>query len=301
MLRPVLSFSLIVLPLSCNCQAHANSHQPDSATPSTQVEGLGGTQANGVAKNTPMAFDIVSIRQTKPGQRSGGYGMMRDGVLMRNISLRRLVMFAFRVRSDRYLSGLPGWADSVRFDITAKVDEDKASMLRALPPPQAREARLLMLQKMLADRFHFRSHEVSSEVPAYALVVDKGRTKLKEAGADVAGTAGKPETSDSARDGEISLHDVPMALLARQLSDYVNREVVDQTGLTGTWDISLKWTPQASLDQPDNTQAQPANTEADPGPIFTAIREQLGLRLVPTHPTTVNTMVVDHVEMPTEN
>ena len=299
MLRPVLLLSL-ALALSGYCQTYDSpSFQPVSGIPATaHVHGYerGNT-------DPPTAFDVVSIRQSKPEQRSGGYGFSPDGFTATNMSLKRLVMFAFRIRSDKLITGLPTWADSVRFDVRAKVDADKASALHSLPPAEARNDRFMMLQRMLNDRFHFRSHDVTSQVPAYALVLDKGPTKLKETDAVVPGTPRKPETQDNAGDGYISLHDSPIGLLARQLSDLVDREVVDQTGLTGTYDISLKWTPAASFDrQPDSTPAdQPSNPQADFGSIFTAIREQLGLRLVPTHPTTVSIMVVDELKMPTEN
>jgi uncharacterized protein (TIGR03435 family) len=235
-----------------------------------------------------MNFAVASVRENKTGQRSSSFGFTADGFSMTNVSLTRLVMFAFRLKSSKFISGLPGWADSVRFDIAAKMDEDQVATLKKLPIAEAMEDRYIMLQQMIFERFNFKIHHVQKEFPAYALVVEKGGAKLQEPN-------GQNNQHSSTRDGDLFLKASPLNILAASLSNYLDREVVDQTGLTGRYDISLKWAPRASLDQPDTATV-------DYGPsIFTAVREQLGLRLVSTHPTEADTIIVDGIEMPSEN
>lgn len=260
------------------------------------------TIASCVCVQTPQdsnltSFDTVSIRQNKSADSNTNYGFTPDGFSMTNITLSRLVTFAFRVRSSNFMSGLPSWTDSVRFDIQAKMDEDKLATLKRLPVAEAGEERYLMLQQMLFDRYKFKIHHVEREFPAYALVVGKGGTKLKVADSNQHEDPGKQHGPNSSysRDGELSLQAVPMRSFAHILSLYLDREVVDQTGLTGKYDFSLKWSPRASSDQSDDA---PVDYQ---GSVFTAIREQLGLSLVSTHPTTADTIVVDNIEMPTEN
>ena len=237
----------------------------------------------------PTTFDVVSIRENKSGQHGSNYGFTADGFSMTNLPLSQFVMFAFRVKSPKFISGLPGWTGSAHFDIQAKMDEDKLAALKRLPAAEGVGHRYIMLQQILFDRFDLNIHHTKKEFPAYALVPDKGPSKLTEAG-------NEPDIkSAGTRDGELSLRASPMSLVVLALSHYLDREVVDQTGLTGRYDISLKWVPQTTLDQGVGVPT------GVPGSIFAAIREQLGLQLVPTHPIEADTIVVDDIRMPTEN
>jgi uncharacterized protein (TIGR03435 family) len=186
-----------------------------------------------------------------------------------------------RISKDYQVSGLPGWARTDTFDIEAKMDDATLAALQKLPPKEQSRQRLFMLQALLADRFKLRIHRETKEMPIYALVVAKGGFKLKESQA--------PVTMWSSGGNRITITAGQIDNLAFGLSGVVDRIVVNQSGITGKYDIALKWTP-------DDQQGTP-----DAGPtLFTALDEQLGLKLVPEKGP-VDTFVVDHVERPTEN
>jgi uncharacterized protein (TIGR03435 family) len=167
----------------------------------------------------------------------------------------------------------------VSFDIVAKYPAETGNAQRAL-----------MLQTLLAERFHLAIHRESKEMSAYALVVAKNGPKLIEVKPSATGTSnGRGRFQDRA---------ISMAGLADQLARELERPVVDKTGLTAVYDLKLEWTPD---DQPavkgDGAPGEPAM-----GPsIITALQEQLGLKLQ-TQKASVETIVVDHVDRaPVEN
>jgi uncharacterized protein (TIGR03435 family) len=140
-----------------------------------------------------------------------------------------------------------------------------------------------MLQSLLADRFKLRLHYETREQPIYELVVAKGGLKLKPLPPDQ-----RPGGGRFVR-GEIALNGRSVATLAHFLTQFAGRSVVDKTSLAGNYDIDLKWTP-------DDQQGTP-----DAGPtLFTALQEQLGLKLISAKGP-VQVLVVDHAERPSEN
>jgi uncharacterized protein (TIGR03435 family) len=181
------------------------------------------------------------------------------------------------------IPGLPGWANSERFDVDAKADDETAAAMQNLPRTEQWEQMQTMLQQALADRFKLRAHNEAREGPIYELVAAKGGFKLKEA------LASEHSRGNLWGHDHIQVRTGPISGLVFALSDVLSRNVVDKTGLSGNYDIDLKWTP-------DDQQGTP-----DAGPtLFTALEEQLGLKLVPAKGP-VDTFVVDHVERPTEN
>ena len=140
-----------------------------------------------------------------------------------------------------------------------------------------------MLQTMLADRFQLKIHRESKELAVYALIVGKSGPKLKESTA--AGPAGYRGTP-----GQFTFSNGSITSLVSFLTNRVDRHVLDRTGLTGSYDFKLEWTPEASTPAPDSN-----------GPsIFTAIQEQLGLKLEATK-SAVEIIVIDHAEKPSAN
>jgi uncharacterized protein (TIGR03435 family) len=234
----------------------------------------------------PPAFEVVSVRPAKPDCSSLMAGPAHGRYTARCVTLWALIFNTYEVRSFQdHPPGLPAWADKDEFDIEAKADDDTTAAMEKLPAreqgPMGRE----MLQSLLADRFKFRVHYESKVQPVYELVLAKGGFKLKPLPADQ-----KPGVM-SGGPGKMIIHGMPIAAFAHFLSqtNLAGRIVVDKTGLTGNYDIDLKWTP-------DDQQGTP-----DEGPtIFTALEEQLGLKLVPAKGP-VHTLVVDHVERPSEN
>ena len=199
-------------------------------------------------------------------------------------TLLNLLFNAFpAVKPNVPIPGMPGWGDSAHFDVDAKADDATISALQKLPRQDQWKQTQLMLQSALADRFKLRTHIETREGPIYELVIAKGGCKLKNAPAE--------EHSRGSSWGRtmIQVRTGPIANLVFALSDTLGRTVVDKTGLTGNFDIDLKWAA-------DDQQGTP-----DAGPtLFTTLEEQLGLKLVNAKGP-VQTFVVDHVERPTAN
>ena len=262
-----------------------------------QVNGQSNTTISqaqaGVAK-TP-AYDVVSIRRPKGDPESGGIGDLPDGFRMRNLTLKSLISDAYGIVRDDQISGWPGWAASARFDIEAKMDVETVDALHKLSRQQQEVQRQLMLQSLLADRFKLKVHRATTVRTTYELVLAKGGLKMKEDNppSDRDGIKWQegvsPSTDWMMSDGKISGHAMPISILADHLPDWVHSEIVDKTGLTGRYDVVLTWDPK---DEPAPNSTEPS--------LFTALEEQLGLRLIPTR-ATVETLVIDHLEMPSEN
>ena len=196
-------------------------------------------------------------------------------------TLRNLIGMAHGVRGFQ-ISGGPKWIDTDRFDIDARsVIWDAAN-----PPDQARmreEYRRITerLRNLLADRFHLTFHAETREQPVYALVVAKGGSKLQE--------ATESERPFIRRMGVGTLKGVAssVGMLIGNLSNELERRVIDKTGLTGTYDFELKWRPALSAD-------------TDGATIFGALEEQLGLRLE-SEKGPVKILVVESAEKPSTN
>jgi uncharacterized protein (TIGR03435 family) len=251
----------------------------------------------------PLTYDVVSVKQNKSGP-----GMMRimmgaDRYATTNVGLKSIIQNAYGLKMPDMVSGLPGWADSASFDIEAKMDAETIAALKAMPKEQADQQRRQMMQAMLADRFKLTVHRETKELPIYSLVIAKGGFKLKDVDPNSTypdGIKGPDGTSRPGMmrfgGGKLTGQGIAMSGLANFLSSQVHRLVVDETGLTGKYDVALQWTPDDMSGGHEEAAAAP-----DSGPtIYTALQEQLGLRLDSTKGP-VETVVVDHVEMPTEN
>src|SRR5208282_231631 len=205
---------------------------------------------------------------------------------------------------------------SDRFDIDAKEPDAFAEQLAKLPPDQRRGKLGLLIQSLLADRFALKVSHTSKELPIYALVVAKGGPKVPEAkpGDTYPNGIKRPDGRPvggagmmTMGPGQLTGQGVPITFLVQQLSQQLGRTVLDQTGLKGIYDLTLKWTPDQSSGgmfqgppgggpAPDN--APPPDTS---GPsIFTAVQEQLGLKLESTKGP-VEILIIDHVAQPSEN
>src|SRR5208283_5130717 len=168
------------------------------------------------------------------------------------------------------------------------------AQLHALPTEQATHQKLLMVQALLADRFHLSTHQETRQLPVFALVVAKGGPKFKPS--DLDGTSIGTSTGTAGSRIHVQGSDNTIALLAREIAQQLGRVVVDKTGINARYDLTLRWTP-------DDRPAPMLNGTPDPNAppdIFTAIQEQLGLKLVSTKGP-VSVLVIDHIERPTPN
>jgi len=252
-------------------------------------------------------FDVVSVKPNKSDN-----GRMRimfnpDGYSATNVSLKQLIQMAYGIRQD-LISGGPGWVESAGFDFDAKVAGPDVDALKKLSPEQRRS----MLQPALVDRFKLKVHTETKQLPVFELFVAKGGSKLKEASPDDMYANGIKGPDGNARagmmrmgPGQLTAQGVPMSSLVNVLSQQLRQTVIDKTGLKGKYDVELNWTPdQGSEPMFKGTDSSPQRGDAAPdssGPsIFTALQEQLGLRLQSAKGP-VETLVIDHVEMPSEN
>jgi uncharacterized protein (TIGR03435 family) len=252
-------------------------------------------------------FDVVSVKPNKSDSGMTRIMFKPDGYSASNASLKMLVQGAYGIREE-LISGAPSWADSARFDIDAKVAGSDVDTLKNLSQEQRRST----LQPLLADRFKLKAHTETKQLPVYELVIAKGGFKLKEAAPGDAYTNGIKGPDGVARGGlirtgrgQLTAQAVPMTSLANILSQQLHRTVLDKTGLTGKYDLELNWTPDQGSDPMfKGSDGSPQRGDAAPdssGPsIFTALQEQLGLRLQSAKGP-VETIVIDHVEMPSEN
>jgi uncharacterized protein (TIGR03435 family) len=253
----------------------------------------------GYAQTVPakvLVYDVVSVKVNK--SESGGmmWGNTPGGTRMENVRLRDLITSAYALRSpnDEQVTGLPKWAEDTHFDVEAKVSADDLEAYKNLND----EDRARMMLAALQERFKLKAHTETRELPTYSMVVAKGGVKMKLSEAIPPPEPGAKPDSKTHYPGSMSVnmngssfhaefYGFGMEGLAANFSYQVHRQVKDDTGLTGKYDAELNWAPD---DAKDATL---------PG-IFTALQDQLGLKLVPAKGP-VKCVVIDHVEMPTEN
>jgi uncharacterized protein (TIGR03435 family) len=250
----------------------------------------------------PPAWDVVSVRPNKSA--SGMIRMMStpDGISQSNVPLKSLIASAYGVK-DHLVSGGPGWVDSSPYDIEAKVAGPDVPAYKKL----TRDQRSLMLQALLTDRFKLAVHPEIKELPIYELVIAKGGPKLAEAKAGDTYPNGFKGPDGVAHGGMMRMDGrgkftgqaLPLSTLVDMLSRQLHRTIVDNTGLTGKYDFTLEYTPDGP---PAEGPSHDGASSPDPsGPtVFTAVEEQLGLHLNSTKGP-VKTIVIDHIEAPTEN
>ena len=235
------------------------------------------------------AFDAVSIKPSAPDARGSGYRPSPGRLTMKNLSLKDLVEFAWNLH-DYQLSGGPGWAATDRYDLIASFPADT---------PDARRA--LMMQATLADRFALGVRQESKEISGYTLTVGKNGHKLHVAdGTDHELMLGR---SPATGQRTLTAGSAKMADVASLLADLLARPVVNKTDLQGLFDFKLAWTPDSGTDLPrkGGPEAPPPPAESEPGPsLFTALQETLGLKLE-TGKVTVETIVIERAEKPSEN
>jgi uncharacterized protein (TIGR03435 family) len=246
----------------------------------------------------PLTFDVVSVKRNESGEANSQMKMTPDGIQLMNVWPATVIREAYQLGYNQQLQNVPGWTISDRYDIEAKVDAGDVPSFRKLTFDQVRE----MLQPVLADRFRLLVHSQMKELPVYDLVVSKKGPKFAVAKPP---SEKYPNGNLDSQSRYIKMEGLPMGSLAFALMRQLGRSVVDKTGLTEKYDLILKWSPDEPAtpmsNGPVNTQQGIAQSPDSSEPsIFTAIQEQLGLRLVPsTGP--VECVFIDHIERPSEN
>jgi uncharacterized protein (TIGR03435 family) len=229
----------------------------------------------------PPQFEAASVRPNRSGSLSLEFQTPPGRLAVRNADLRTLIKNAFQIRQDVDLIGGPRWIETERFDITATAAE-KASHDRIL----------LMLQALLFERFKLAVHHEPRQAQVYKLRIASGAPKVRELKAGMIPRSAGPDTRVITILGKTNG-------LTRALSKFLGRDVIDETGLTGSYDLSI----EVAKDDPI-IAAGSADTGDRAGPaapsLFSALQEQLGLKLV-SEKAEVSILVIDHVERPSTN
>jgi uncharacterized protein (TIGR03435 family) len=261
-------------------------------------------QAAPASTEKPLAFEVVSIRpdpSSVPGHEE--MEVTPDGWHMAHSTLMAALLTAYvpttsdsMIYTVSTLAGIPDWMRTERYNIDAKVSEPD---IAAWQNPATQPATLrTMMQAMLADRCKLAVHRASREVTVYSLVVGKNGPKLKASeskdrhpGAIQIPGGGEFLPNDG--NGNASLYAAPIGALAVLLANFAGRPVEDRTGLTGRYDMSFR------RPRPGGPSMEPDSTSNPPPSIF-EVAESFGMKLE-TGKSSVETLVVDHVEKPSEN
>ena len=258
-------------------------------------------------------FEVATIKPSRPGDNMVQLFMSPGKFTTKGQTLKGIIKFAYDIKSDNQLSGGPSWINSEKYDIEAKEEASVAAKLQKLPfEEQARQVRL-MVQALLADRFNLKVSHQTKDLPVYALVVAKSGPKLIQTEVPQPASDGASAPKKGFRGirmmgpGQLSATNINIDLLADLLSGQpeLGRLVIDQTGLKGNYDWTLKWTPDQTAQMSKGADDAHATADAPPldssGPsIFTALEEQLGLKLE-AKKGPVETLVIESIEKASEN
>lgn len=240
------------------------------------------------AQSAPPAkapsYEVISITPNKSAEQGSSWRNTPNGIVLTNAPLDWLVRNAFDIITDDQLSGLPNWVDSDRYNVQAKMDDETAAARERMSRSERSQQYSLLLQSLLIERCQLKFHRETRQLPVYELVIAKGGLKLKEPA-----TPGQGSRTTMGS-GQFTGQSVTIESLVNSLANEVGRFTIDKTGLgEKKFDIALKWTPD---DQRGTAEAGPS--------IFTALEEQLGLKLVSSKGS-VDVVVIDRMEKPEAN
>jgi uncharacterized protein (TIGR03435 family) len=226
--------------------------------------------------------------------------MLPNGIEIINLPLRGMIQLFFQINQPSKLIGIPDWPATERFDISARA-----------AGPITTEERRLMMQALIIDRFKLVARREKRELPVLALMRNRADGKLgpkmiESKGCVEARDAAAQEAKPSAERlpvcgpqsggvGELILKGSPMQLFTSVLALLIGGTVTDKTGLTGRYDLDLKFIPERQF-----TGVELPAPDPDAPSIYTALKEQLGLKLE-SQRVLEEVLVIDHIERPTEN
>lgn len=235
-------------------------------------------------------FEVASVKANTSGANQVTVNW-QGGVTMINVPLRAIVQFAYGINTPSRIIGHPDWTNVERFDILARPATEGATVEQMRP----------MLQTLLANRFKMVARLEKRELQSYALVRARADGTLgpniRPAATPCVGPRGEAPlgiqcVQGGGAAGGAKLVGVPIAQLAPLISLVVGRPVVDRTGLTGNYDLEIRFSGEQVAG------GLPANSDAPS--IFTALPEQIGLKL-DAQRETVDVLVIDRIDRPTDN
>ena len=273
---------------------------------------------------TPAATDKPKFEVAAVRENTGNEGKVMIAIqpggrfTVVGAPLAELIRLAFGVQRNQ-LIGAPDWSETARFDITAKAEGDIQGTPPGGPPGQLN----FMLRDLLEDRFKLRAHRETRELPIYALTLARSDKKLgdglRPSTVDCAAMRGRgarmgpppappppgplppgerPPCGMRVAPNQVVAGAATLAQLTQMLSQFTQRIVIDRTGLTGSFDIDLTFTPERMPQGAPPPGAPPLTIDPNGPSLFTAVQEQLGLKLESDR-APVEVLVIDHVERPT--
>jgi uncharacterized protein (TIGR03435 family) len=249
------------------------------------------------AKYASFVYDVASIKPHK-GDDPGGARMLSDGIVAENIGLRSFVAAGYGV-DNVSLYGVPAWLNSERFDIEFKMDPEVADEYKKLGLPERKLAQEHMFRVLFEDRLKLAAHIEMKEGPSYALVIMKTGLKLHRT-ADPTATGGTFSIGPGDGGAVVaSAHAARIGQLVNYLTSRMGVPVIDQTGLAGLYDFTLKFASSRMVAAAQSAGDSAPVPETAPE-LSVAIQEQLGLKLESTKGP-IKIVVIDHIERPSAN
>lgn len=288
--RLLVAVSRFVLQLMCVGGVFLFSIPPVLAQSTEKNAGAATAISSGLAKVPPISVASIKLNKANGGWR---LGFTWNGYSAMGVTIRQIVEDAYGIYEKDRILNTPAWMSELKYDLVAKVDDENAELFRSLPLEQ----RQVALQALLAERVHLHVHKEERERSIYNLVIGKGGFKLAETKPGSDPVHGDQSVVTRGRNGALGVHWFTMSEFASLLSLNLSRHVVDKTGLTGRYDFYLEWDPDS--ERGTATEVTTPTVPTAPS-FFTALREQLGLELK-VEKASVQVLIIDHAEKPTEN
>ncbi len=232
-----------------------------------------------MAKDAHPSYEVATIKPSDPDDGKSGFHTMGHRLFLENEPMDRLIAFAYAIHPKQIVDG-PEWFSKDRYDINGVPDIDGQPSVQ-----QQRE----MLQKLLAERFGLKFQRAKRDLSIFAITVAKGGPKLAASKSDPNSLLDQTGSGNGVEQ-MWKFTNNSMADFAQGMQYFLDRPVVDETGLKGRFDFKLEWTMDGSLNN---------DPKAPPG-LFTAVQEQLGLKIEGTKGP-ADVLVIDHVERPSAN
>jgi len=236
-------------------------------------------------------FEVATIKPTAPDTKHMGFTGNGRHVSALNMTVSDILSFAYSIHKKQII-GAPAWLGTDRFDIDGVPDVEGLANLKQMQG---------MYQKLLAERFNLTFHREKRELAVYAVTVAKSGAKLTKSKGDPDGMPDQTFTELSSRRVTLRETNATMEEFALMLVGVMDRPVVNQTGIAGRFDFTLKWTPDETQFGSLGIHFSPSGDDpnAEPG-LFTAMQEQAGLKMEPTKAQT-DVIVIDKFERPSAN
>jgi uncharacterized protein (TIGR03435 family) len=296
----------------CRVMLPRNSHSPRmtgiaplllTALAGACSVSLPAQDASGHRVSNRPAFEVISIHGHPPGywptfERKS---FSRVGFNWRNATAQAIIVYAYDLRDPKLGPNLipvaPKWIRSEWYDISARLSEADAEKLSKMQPKECDAYQRQLLQSLLIDRFNLKAHLISKESRAYELVVDKNGPRNLDRP-----HSGEEEGIDWVDSGDGQYHAVHLNALITLLQMLLDCPVEDRTGLSDTYDFELKWERDPETFRSTGFNAVPSapSDQTSRPPIFRALQEELGLKLLATK-APLQSIVIDHIEKPSPN